>query len=220
MMNEKIKIVIADDHTMFRQTLRRALNSMQNLEVIGEASDGSELIEKCQESLPDVVLMDLQMPNLNGIEATRAVRKNNPHVGIIALTMHEDDEYLFGAIKAGVNGYLLKAAPFQKLLTYIKEIALGENIFSSPVAKRVLGEFARLAHASRSGPTKELTPREKEVLQLLANGKVPKEIARKLFISEKTVNNHIGNIYAKLGCHDRTQAILAGSRLGLIEIER
>jgi len=204
---------------MFRQTLRRVLDSKQNLEVVGEAEDGNDLIKKCQQSPPDVVLVDLQMPNVNGIEATRIVKEANPNIGVIALTMHEDDEYLFGAIKAGVNAYILKVAPLEKLLTYIKEIALGESIFSSSVAQRVMGEFARVARVSQPGTTKKLTHREKEVLQLLADGKVPKEIARKLFISEKTVNNHIGNIYSKLGCHDRTQAILTASRLGLIEVD-
>src|SRR3972149_839177 len=219
-MKSKIKVLIADDHTMFRQTLRRVLDSKQNLEVVAEASDGNELIKKCQQSPPDVVLVDLQMPNVDGIEATRILKEANPNIGVIALTMHEDDEYLFGAIRAGVNGYILKVAPLHKLLRYIKEIALGENILNSSIAKRVIGEFMELGTASRTAKTNKLTPREQEILQLLASGKAPKELARKLFISEKTVNNHIANIYGKLECHDRTQAILTASRLGLIEVEQ
>ncbi len=216
-MTEKIKILIADDHTMFRHTLRKALESRKKLQVVAEAADGNEVLQECEQNCPDVVLMDLQMPNTDGIEATRMIKKDYPDVGIIALTMHEDDDHLFGAIRAGVNAYVLKTASLQKLLANINEIAVGGSMLDSPVAARVMGEFSNLGENLQKKNPKRLTAREIEVLQLLANGKTPQEIARRLFISDKTVRNHICNIYAKLECHDRTQAIRAGKNLGLIK---
>jgi len=216
---DEIKILITDDHTMFRYTLRKALESRRTLRVVGEASNGDEAVQKCRQTYPDVVLMDLQMPDTDGIQAIRTIRENNPDVGIIALTMHEDDDHLFGAIRAGANGYVLKNSPLQKLLVTINEIASGGSILSSSIATRVLSEFAKLGQEPDKADSKKLTAREIEILQLLARSKTPGEIARKLFISSKTVRNHICNIYSKLDCHDRTQAVLEGSRLGLIRIE-
>lgn len=216
---EKIKILIADDHTMFRHTLRKALEAKRSLEVVGEAANGREVLRECEENLPNVILMDLQMPHADGIETTRMVKKEYPDVGIIALTMHEDDDFLFGAIRAGVNAYILKTSSLQKLLTYIEETATGRSILGSTIAGRVMDEFVKLGEPSAKRDPKKLTPREVEILQRLARGKIPKEIARVLFISQKTVRNHISNIYAKLDCHDRTQAILEGRRLGIIKTE-
>ncbi len=216
---EKIKILIADDHTMFRHTLRKALEARRSMEVVGEAANGREVLRECEENLPHVILMDLQMPHVDGIETTRMIKKEYPDVGIIALTMHEDDDFLFGAIRAGVNAYILKTSSLQKLLAYIEETATGRSILSSTIAGRVMNEFVKLGEPSPKKDPKKLTPREVEVLQLLARGKIPKEVARVLFVSQKTVRNHISNIYAKLDCHDRTQAILEGKRLGIIKTE-
>lgn len=213
---ERIKVLIADDHTMFRQTLRKALQSKKFLNVVGEASDGQEVISKCQQLLPDVVLMDLQMPEKDGIEAIRTIRKRFPDVRILALTMHEDDDYLFKALQAGVNGYILKSSPLHKLFIYIEAIDSGESILDSNIAERVIDQFGRQTIEPKKENIYKLTSRETEILQLLANGLGPKEVAKELFISQKTVKNHICNIYSKLDCHDRTQAILDANRLGLI----
>ena len=215
----KIKILIADDHTMFRHTLRKALEARKTLEVVGEASNGKEVLRECEQNLPHIILMDLQMPQADGIDATRMIKKEYPDIGIIALTMHDDDDHLFGAIKAGVNAYVLKTASLQKLLANIDEIAMGGSMLESSIATRVIEEFSNLGYDPQFKDPKRLTSREVEILQLLANGNAPKQIARKLFISQKTVSNHICNIYSKLDCHDRTQSIQKGRNLGLIEYE-
>ncbi len=211
MLIEKIKILIADDHTMFRQTLCKTLQSTRTLKVVGEAADGSEVVQKCAQILPDVVLMDLQMPEKDGIGAVRTIKENHPEIGVIALTMHEEDEYIFDALEAGVNGYILKSSPLHKLIIYIEAISYGDTIFDSQIAERVMNEFSKLGQGIKRD-SKKLTPREIEILQFLADG-----LSRKLFISLKTVKNHISNIYTKLNCHDRTQAILEGRKLGIVK---
>ncbi len=216
---EPIKILIADDHTMFRHTLRKALDSKRHLQVVEEAADGGEAFEKCQQTLPDVVIMDLQMPRYDGLQAIRSIREEYPDMGIIALTMHEEDDYLLGAIHAGVDAYVLKTSSLQNLVGYIKDIITGQGVLDPTVAKRVMNEFTKLTKPVPSKDTHSLTARETEILQLLARGRTPIEIAHKLFISHKTVRNHISNIYTKLDCHDRTQAILKGRRLGIIKTE-
>jgi two-component system response regulator DegU len=216
---EKIRVLIADDHTMFRHTLRKSLGTKRQFQVVAEAANGREVFEKCQENHPDVILMDLQMPNQDGIETTKELREAYPDVGIIALTMHDDDDHLFGALRAGVNAYILKTSSLEELIEHITEIAAGRSMFKSVMAKRVMEEFARLSQPAQCRDKNKLTSRESEVLQLLARGRAPKEIARILFVSEKTVRNHVTNIYAKLECHDRTQAVLKGQRLGIIKTE-
>jgi len=219
---KKIRVLIVDDHTLFRQGLRAMLEFEKGIKIIGEASSGSEAIQKCEKLLPDIVLMDLEMPELNGIEAVKAIRQSCPNVGIIMLTMYGDDGHLFEAIKAGANGYVLKESSIDKLLAHIKAVANGESILNSSIARRVLEEFVKLAqeYYSQKEAYKKLTAREIEILELLADGKANKQIARKLFISEKTVKNHTANIYSKLHCNDRTQAVLEGLRLGLIQVEQ
>lgn len=214
---EKTKILIADDHTMFRQTLRKTLQSTKTVNVIGEASSGREVISKCIDMSPDIVLMDLQMPEVSGINAMRILKEKLPEIRIIVLTMHEEDEYIFDALNAGANGYILKSSPLQKLILYIEAIKYGDRVFDSSIADRVMDEFNKIAPGIKRKDSTRLTAREVEVLQCLADGLLPKDIARKLFISLKTVKNHISNIYTKLNCHDRTQAILGGKRMGIIK---
>ncbi len=217
-----VKVLIADDHTLFRQGLRNMLELEKDIAVVGEVTSGSEAVVQAKQLRPDIILMDICMPNLDGIEATKRIRQNHPHIGIIMVTVHEDDINLFESVKAGANGYFLKASSIDGLLENIKAVARGESILHPTFVRKILDEYARLAKGrekytqSRSG---ELTPREKEIIELMASGYGNKQIARKLFISEKTVKNHVSNIYRKLSCNDRAQAVLQAVKVGIIEIE-
>lgn len=220
---KKTKILIADDHTLFRQSLRRTLELDDSIAVIGEASDGAEALKLAQESQPDVVLLDIRMQKMNGIETTKRIKQSLPNVGIIIVTMYDDDDCLFETIKAGANGYVLKTTPVDQLLVNIKTVAEGNSLLNSNIARRVLDEFARLAESRKQRENQALTTltsRETEILNLIARGNANKEIARKLFISEKTVKNHISHIYHKLHCNDRAHAVLEGVTLGIIDVER
>ncbi len=215
-----LRILVADDHALFRQGLRKLLEQEADISLIEEASDGKDALEKARKFCPDVVLLDLEMPNMDGLEALGAIRKSCPDVRIIMVTMHEDDRYLFDAIKMGANGYVLKDSGFDKLLLNVKAVARGEAFLNSSIARRIMDEFARLAQNTMNGRNNmSLTARETEILQCLGDGKSNRQIANKLFISEKTVKNHISNIFQKLHCNDRVQAVMEGMRLGLIEVE-
>lgn len=219
----QIKVLIADDHTLFRQSLRRTLELDSKISVVGEASTGSQVIEQAREFRPDIVLMDIRMQNVDGIEATRQLRHDIPDIGVIIVTMYDDDKLLFETIKAGANGYVLKTTPIDKLLMNIRAVAKGESLLNSNIARRILDEFARLAEhqiqREDKGPAR-LTCREMEILDFISKGNANKEIARRLFISDKTVKNHLSNIYHKLHCNDRAQAVLEGVKLGLIDVEK
>lgn len=213
-----LKILVADDHVLFRQGLRRLFEEEKSISLVEEASDGREAVKKTKEILPDLVLMDLEMPNMGGLEAARAIRQSCPRTGIIVLTMYEDNRYLFEAIKLGVNGYVLKDSSFQTLLENVKAVASGDIVLNPNMAKRILEEFSRLAQVEKAQKDLcQLTKREAEVLRCLADGKSNKQIARDLYISEKTVKNHISSIYHKLHCSDRTQAVLEAMKLGIVE---
>ncbi|MEW6189365.1 MAG: response regulator transcription factor [Actinomycetota bacterium] len=215
-----LKVLIVDDHNLFRKGLRKILELEKDISTIGEAANASEAVQKSKELCPDVVLMDITMPEIDGIQATKLIKAVSPITNIIILSMHHDDQHLFQAIKAGAKGYVLKEASVEELVESIKATVRGESLLNPLLARRILDEFAKFVEdeASPDGPER-LTPREKEILNLLAQGKKNKEIARKLFISEKTVKNHLSNIFHKLHCGDRTQAVLEGVRLGIIEIE-
>jgi len=219
-----IRIVIVDDHRLFREGVASLLKQAAGLALVGEASSGEECLPLVEELMPDIVLMDINMPGLGGIEATRMLVSRQPNVGVIMLTMLEDDESVFAAISAGARGYVLKDADRGSLIRAIRSIAHGEALLSSAVAQRVLEQFSKLKPMIAPQQTntlapifKELTAREMEVLKLIVKGYRNREIAAQLVISEKTVGNHISNIFSKLQVNDRSQAILRAIKGGLSE---
>jgi DNA-binding NarL/FixJ family response regulator len=211
---ERIRILIADDHPLFRDGVRTLLQSVQETEVVGEASTGEEAIAQAAALQPDVILMDLHMPGLNGIEATRAILHTSPHIGILVLTMFEEDDSVFAAMRAGARGYLLKGADQAEILRAIHAVSHGEAIFSPAIAERLTQYFAALGQASLPQAFPELTDREREVLGLLAQGCSNSEIASRLVLSQKTVRNHVSNIFNKLQVADRAQAIIRAREAG------
>ncbi|MEZ4670762.1 MAG: response regulator transcription factor [Anaerolineae bacterium] len=212
---EAIRILIADDHTLFRDGLRALLSSIPDIEVIGEASSGGEVLKLAVEHQPDVILMDIQMPELNGIEATRQILRISPHVGIIILTMFQDDDSIFAVMRAGARGYVLKGADQAVLLRAVRAVANGESLFSPIIAARLIQFFAGLEPASGPELFPELTEREREILSLIAKGQTNAEIAERLVISMKTVRNHVSNIFSKLQVADRAQAAIRAREAGL-----
>ncbi len=211
-MNERIRILIADDHTLFRDGLRALFNSLADTEVVGEAATGAQAIDQAEELQPDVVLMDIQMPDVNGIEATRQIVRTSPHIGVIIITMFEDDDSVFAAMRAGARGYVLKGADQEEMLRVVRAVAQGEALFGAPIADRLMNFFA----APRPPQVfPELTERERDVLNLIAQGHNNAEIASQLVISIKTVRNHVSNIFSKLQVADRAQAIIRARDAGL-----
>lgn len=212
---ETIRVLIADDHTLFRDGLRALLASIPDIEVVGEAASGKEVIRLAAELQPDVILMDIQMPDLNGIEATRQILRTNPHMGIIVLTMFQDDDSVFAVMRAGARGYVLKGADQAVLLRAVRAVANGESLFSPEIAARLMQFFANLQPAARQELFPELTEREREILSLIAEGQTNAEIAEKLVISMKTVRNYVSNIFSKLQVADRAQAAIRAREAGL-----
>ncbi|MGH2530879.1 MAG: response regulator [Thermomicrobiales bacterium] len=209
-----IRILIADDHTLFRDGLRALLGSISDAEVVGEAATGAEAVAQVAASQPAVVLMDIQMPDMNGIEATRRIVQTNPDVGIVVLTMFEDDDSVFAAMRAGARGYILKGADQAEMLRAIRAVASGEALFGPAIAARLLGFFAGKS-TTPPAPFPDLTEREREILDLIAAGQSNAEIADRLFLSPKTVRNHISSIFSKLQVADRAQAIVRAREAGL-----
>jgi DNA-binding NarL/FixJ family response regulator len=219
---EITRVLLADDHTLFREGVASLLERAGDVELVGEAATGEEAVRLSEELLPDVVLMDLKMPGMGGIEATRAIVGRSPHMGVIVVTMFEDDESVFAALKAGARGYVLKDADRGMLLRAIRAVARGEALLGAPIARRVLEQFSGPPPAPVSQPPKtssppfdELTPRELEVLRLIAQGLRNREISARLHISEKTVGNHVSNVFRKLQVADRVQAIIRAREAGL-----
>ena len=214
-----IRILLCDDQPLFRKGLRILLSLQPDFEVVDEAANGAEAVELAKKHRPAVVLMDLQMPGLDGIAATRQVRTELPDCQVIALTTFDDDENVFEGLRAGAIGYLLKDVPPEKLFEAIRLSARGESFIQPSVARKVVVEFARLSERPAQARKLELellSEREREVLQLVTSGASNKEIATKLFIAPGTVKNHITNILNKLGVRDRTQAALKGRDLDLV----
>ena len=210
-----IRILIADDHALFRGGLTALFLSVPDTEVVGEASTGGEAVALAADLQPDVVLMDIQMPDVNGIEATRAVVRDSPHVGVIVVTMFEDDDSVFAAMRAGARGYVLKGADQEEILKVIRAVAAGDAHFGPEIARRLMGFFATPRPAAPTEAFPELTAREREVLDLIAAGHNNREIAKSLYLSPKTVRNHISNIFTKLQVADRAQAIVRAREAGL-----
>ncbi len=218
----KIRVLIADDHQVVREGLTAVLKTKGDIEVVGVAKDGREAVDKARELVPDVVLMDISMPRMNGVEATRELKRENPHIGVVILTMYAEEEYIFDLVKAGATGYLLKDADSGQIVKALRAIAEGESLIHPSVASKILNEFSLLAEGKGRKPGRlehDLTDREITVLKLVAEGKTNKEIANDLDLSEKTVKNHVRNIFHKLHVYDRTQAAIHAIRKGLIELD-
>lgn len=212
----RVKVLLVDDQTLFRAGLRTLLSTRAELEVVGEAGDGAEALRVAAEARPEVVLMDLKMPVLDGVGATRKLRVQLPSCRVVALTTFEDDELVFEVLRAGAVGYLLKDAPIAQLVDAILAAARGESVLQPSVASKVIAELARLGAAPRSTALDKLSERERDVLRLIARGASNKEIAGALFVTEGTVKNHVTSILAKLEVGDRTQAALRARELGLV----
>ena len=210
-----LRLLIADDHPAFRAGLRLLLESLDDVEVVGAAATGAEVVEHALASRPDVVVMDLQMPGMGGIEATRAIVQQAPEVNVLVLTMFEDEDSVFAALRAGARGYVLKGAGQDELARAIQAIASGEAIFSPAIATRVIDFFSRSLDDQPPQAFPELTDREREVLSLIAEGLPNPEITRRLVLSPKTVRNHVSNILAKLQVRDRSEAIVRAREAGL-----
>jgi DNA-binding NarL/FixJ family response regulator len=208
-----LRVLIADDHPVFRGGLVTLLEPVEDVEVVGEAASGREAVDSALALDAEVVVMDLQMPGLNGIEATRELVAARPEIGVLVLTMHEDDDSVFAAMRAGARGYVLKGAEGGDILRALRAVREGEAIFGPGVAKRLIGFFRAAEDAPRPFP--DLTDREREVLELIAQGLGNAEIGRALVVSPKTVRNHVSNILNKLQVVDRSQAIVRAREAGL-----
>jgi DNA-binding NarL/FixJ family response regulator len=213
-MND-IRILIADDHPLFRDGMHGLLDSVPDTEVIGEATSGDEAVSQAATLQPDVILMDIKMPGLNGIAATREILAASPHIGILMVTMLEDDESVFAAMRAGARGYVLKGANQADILLAIRAVARGEVIFGPGIARRLLRFFSTIRPQAPQRVFPDLSERETELLALMAQGKSNQEIADQLDLSLKTVRNHVSNIFSKLQVADRAQAILRAREAGL-----
>ena len=210
-----IRVLVADDHILFRDGVRALLNSMPDLEVVGEAGDGEEVVAKAAALRPDVILMDLQLPGLNGVEATRRILRTQPGVSVLVLTMFEDTDTVLAAMRAGARGYILKDTDEEALLRSVRAVASGEALFGPGVAERIMRYLAEATPSAERAAFPELTDREREVLWLLAQGLSNQEVADRMGISLKTARNHVSNILARLQVADRTEAVARARAAGL-----
>jgi DNA-binding NarL/FixJ family response regulator len=218
---ERLRVLVCDDHALFRRGLQMVLEQEDDLELVGEASNGVEVVTKAQELMPDVILMDVRMPKRSGIEAATEIKETLPHVKILMLTISDEEADLYEAIKAGASGYLLKEIPIEEVADAIRSVWAGQSRISPSMASKLLSEFAAMSKASEDKPqmpAPRLTDREMEVLRLVAQGLNNRDIAKKLFISENTVKNHIRNILEKLHLHSRMEAVVYAVREKMIEI--
>lgn len=212
---DRIRILIADDHPVFRYGLRALLSAEPTTEVIGEATTGEEALAQALSLQPDVILMDLNMPGVNGIEATRRIVAEIPHVNILVLTMFDDDDSVFAAMRAGARGYLLKGAEGEETVRAIRVVSGGEAIFSPSIARRLMQYFGASRPTAPPQLFPDLTEREREILTLIAQGYTNPAIAEKLVLSPKTVRNHVSNIFSKLQVAGRAEAIIRARDAGL-----
>ncbi len=220
--NEKIKVILCDDHKILREGLRKLFELEEDIEVIAEAESGEEAIDKAAQLQPDIVLMDINMPTLNGVSATRKIKQENPKIAVIILTVYADEKYLYEAIKAGAMGYLLKDISSNELIEAMRTVYSGGALIQPSMASKFIKEFSSL---KREAPEEQfdmfslLSDREEEVLGLIGKGSSNKQIAQMLEISEKTVKNHISSIFAKLQVNSRTQAVLQAIKRGKLKVE-
>ena len=213
---EPLRVLIADDHPLFRKGMRALLTATPGTEVVGEATTGQEAIELAAALQPDVILMDLQMPGINGIEATRQILHTSPNIRILVVTLFEDDASIFTALRAGARGYILKDAQEEEMLRAIRAVGSGEAIFSPAIATRLMDFFAAPQPAVPKEIFPTLTEREREILQMIARGRTNNDIAKELALSSKTVGNYVSNIFSKLQVADRAQAIIRARDAGLM----
>lgn len=214
---DRIRLMLVDDHALFRKGVASLLAICPDIEVVGEADNGAQAVTRVAELMPDVILMDIQMPGMDGLEATRRIKASHPYVKIVMLTVAEEDRSLFEAIKAGAHGYLLKRMEPEEFLAMLRGISRGEAPISRAMASKILSEFGRrMKEPQPENPAARLTPREREVLQLLTQGNSNKEIANTLGVSEYTVKNHLKNILAKLHLQNRFQVVAYALRQGIV----
>ena len=212
-----IRLMLVDDHRTLREGLRRALEE-EGFEVVGEAGDGYEAVLRAPEWKPDVILMDVSMPNVGGVEATRRIVQNEPERRVIMLTMHVDRDVIESSIRAGAVGYLTKDCSIGEVVDAVKLAASGETALSPQLAQSMLTEVRRIDSTIEHDEDRLISPREEEVLQLIAEGCSTPEVAARLFISQKTVKNHLASIYEKLNARDRTQAVLTAVKMGIVKL--
>lgn len=229
---KKTKILIIDDHQLYREGIKRILEFEKNFEVVGEGQDGDEALTLVKRHKPDVVIMDINMPNVNGVEATRRLIEMYPSTKVIILSIHDDENYVTHALQTGAAGYLLKEMDVDALIEAVKVVSEGGSYLHPKVTHNLVKEYRRLAEATTTNisesekkyevrrPYHLLTRRECEVLQLLAEGKSNKKIGEKLYISEKTVKNHVSNILQKMQCVDRTQAVVEAIKKGWVDVSK
>jgi DNA-binding NarL/FixJ family response regulator len=213
---ERLRILLADDHPMFREGLVSILQAEEGLDIVGQASDGNEAVRLAEDLQPDLILMDVNMPGMNGIEATREIISTSPHIGILILTMFDDDISVFSAMRSGARGYLLKGAHKQEIVRAIQVVGGGEAIFSAVIAQKMMFYFDAMMNKSIGSVLfPQLTDREREVLEWITRDLNNLEISRKLGLSLKTVRNHVSNILSKLQAADRTQAVIMAREAGM-----
>ena len=220
-MPDTIRLVVADDHVLFRRGLRQVLDDEEGITVVAEAGDGEQAIQLARETMPDVVVMDVRMPVRSGIEAAREIKDELPHVKILMLTISDEEDDLYQAIKSGANGYLLKEISIEEIGNAVRSVHGGQSLISPSMASKLLNEFAAMIkkeEEKQQAPAPRLTPREMEVLQHVAKGMNNREIAKALYISENTVKNHVRNILEKLHLHSRMEAVVYAVREKLLEI--
>ncbi len=214
---DKIRVLLAEDHTIVRQGLRSILDGREGIQVVGEAKDGREAVEKTQELQPDIVLMDLSMPLLSGLEATRQIKSQCPQIEVLVLTMHADEEYVFQILQAGASGYLLKQSAVGELVAAIQAVCEGNSYLSPAISRKIVDEYVRQAREQgKVDPYEQLTDREREVLHLIAEGHSTQEIADLLFISPKTVRGHRSSLTEKLDLHSNAELTRYAIRKGIV----
>jgi NarL family two-component system response regulator LiaR len=215
----KIRVLLADDHALVRQGTRELLEREGDIAVVAEAGDGEEAVQLASSHRPDVVLMDVAMPKVNGIEATRRIKQDYPTIAVLVLSAYDDDQYVFALLEAGAAGYVLKDVHASELVKAVRAVHSGESVLHPAVARKVLDRFAKGSGEGRQRGPDELTPREMEVLKLAAKGMTNQQIGQELVISVRTVQVHLSNVFSKMGVGSRTEAVLYGLRQGWLSLE-
>jgi DNA-binding NarL/FixJ family response regulator len=217
---EKIKVLLAEDHVVVRESIKQLLQKEPDLEVVGEAGDGEQAIQMVNRHHPDVVVLDVAMPKVNGIEATKQIKQIRPSTAILILTAYDYDQYIFALLEAGAAGYLLKDVSGQELMNAVRSVHRGDSVLHPTIARKVMQRFRSPTRGGEAHGADLLTEREMEVLKLAARGKSNKEIAEELVLSVRTVEAHLGNIFNKLGVGSRTEAIIHALKKGWVELEQ
>jgi DNA-binding NarL/FixJ family response regulator len=215
---KKIRVLLVDDHAILREGIKALLEKQDDIEVVAEAADGREAIPKAVQFRPDVVVLDISMPTMDGLESTRQMKRENPDIKVLVLTMHDNEEYFFQLLRAGASGYVTKKSVSRELVSAIEAVYRGESFFCPSMAKFLLSDFLRLDKAVENASQEELTPREREIVKLIAEGYTNQQIADLLHRSVKTIESHRSNILRKLGIHDSIELVKYAVRKKLIEI--